>query len=104
MLLTNSKISENLKSLIRTRNCSKIFDKFREEFIENNLAFSENAKENYNFLMKAVGYYTDPYNFKLENPDNIDVEIINIYINITEDMRDVAPHNLQKVFNFLDQF
>lgn len=104
MLLTNSKISENIKSLIRVRKQNRLFYKFRDEFIEEYLAFTENAKENYNFLMEVAGYYTDPFNFRLSNPETVDVDIVNVYINLVEDMMDVAPHNLQKVFNFLDQF
>ena len=103
MYVTNSKISENLKSLIRVRRQSNVFHKLRDEFIET-LALSDNAKSNYKFLMEVVGYYTDPYNFRLIDTETIDVELVNIYINITEDMRDVAPHNLQKVFNFLNKF
>lgn len=101
MLLTNSKISQNLKSLIHLRK-SNIFYKVRDNFIEESLALSDNAKENYNFLMEVVGYYTDPFNFRLKDPKTIDVEIVNLYIDITEDMKDVAPHNLQKVYNFLE--
>ena len=103
MTTTNSKISQNLKSLIRLRRQSNVFYKLRDEFIES-LALSDNAKENYEFLMEVVGYYTDPFNFRLKDPKTINVEIVNLYIDITEDMKDVAPHNLQKVYNFLDQF
>lgn len=104
MLITNSKLANNLKALIRTRNCSKIFDKVRDEFIEN-LSLTENAKENYEFILKVAGYYTDPYNFQLKDPSTVDVDIVNVYVDITEDMRSgVASHNLQKVYDFLDQF
>lgn len=103
MIINNSKISENLKTLIRTRKCSNIFYKLRDEFIET-LALTENAKENYNFLLKVADQYTDPYNFQLQDPNSVDVDIINVYIDLLDDMRDVAPHNLQKVYNFLDQF
>lgn len=103
MIINNSKISENLKSLIRVRK-SNIFYKVRDNFIEESLALSDNAKENYEFLMEVAGYYTDPFNFRLTDPKTIDVDIVNIYIDLTEDMKDVAPHNLQKVYNFLDQY
>lgn len=104
MYVNNSKIAENLKSLIRVRRVSNLFYKLRDEFIENTLALSDNAKNNYNFLLEAAGYYTDPCNFRLTDPSTVDVDLIEVYINIVEDMRDVAPHNLQKVYNFLDQF
>lgn len=103
MIITNSTIAKNLKSLIRVRKQSNIFYKLRDEFIET-LVLTENAKENYHFMLKVADQYTDPYNFQLKDPETVDVNIIDVYVDITEDMRTVTSHNLQKAFDLLDKF
>lgn len=104
MYVTNNVIAKNVKTLIRVRRQSELFYKLRDEFIENTLALTDRAKENYKFLLKVADQYTDPYNFQLQDPESVDVDIVNVYIDLMDDMRDVAPHNLQKVYNFLDQY